>query len=208
MLDNRQQIVYYSSMNKGKKLVTYWTITGKVRKYEQRIKLSDRLTPFCILLGIGFGCLYIRHYFDNFKSDFIVRATNSEEAPVSSPAEQGVANNAELDSPKPTTTPTPTSQKQEIIDYIVEVFGEDAPDAFNVLYCENRGLNPNAVNHNRNGSRDLGIFQLNDKYHGGEENFDWKLNIDKAYKIFKSHGKKWTAWTCSKRVDQKNYLGE
>lgn len=90
------------------------------------------------------------------------------------------------------------SEKEQIIHYITQVFGKDAPDAFNILHCENRGLNPKAVNHNRNGTRDLGIFQLNDAYWGGEENFDWKTNIDKAHKIFKNGG--WSQWSCSHRI--------
>ncbi len=90
----------------------------------------------------------------------------------------------------------PLTEKQEIMSYIVEVFGDDADDAIALVgQCENKGWNPQAVNHNKNGSRDLGIFQLNDRYHGGEENFDWKTNIDKAYKIFSRQG--WTPWSCA-----------
>lgn len=135
------------------------------------------------------------------------------------------------DEPLPTLTPTPVSElsintpeepmleklqsqgsleseKQQIIKYIVEVFGEHAPDAFNVLHCENRNLNPYAVNHNRNGTIDRGLFQLNSAYWGGEENFDWKTNIDKARMIFDRAGQTWRPWTCSHRVQQKNYLGQ
>lgn len=95
------------------------------------------------------------------------------------------------------------SEKQQILAYIVEVFGDDSADAINILYCENRNLDPKAVNHNRNGTSDLGIFQLNDAYWGGEENFDWKTNVDKAYKIFKSSG--WKAWSCSTRIGVKSF---
>lgn len=122
--------------------------------------------------------------------------------------------------PEPTVEPTPVpvetptapavedkTEKEQIIAYIVEVFGEDAPDAFNVAYCENRNLDPYATNHNRNGSVDRGIFQLNSQYWGGEELYDWKLNIETAYMIFERAGKKWTPWTCSHRVGQTNYLG-
>ncbi len=80
-------------------------------------------------------------------------------------------------SPAPSEVST---EKQQIIDYIVEVFGEHAPEAFNVLFCENRNLDPKAINYNRNGTVDRGIFQLNSAYWGGEENFNYKTNIDKA----------------------------
>jgi hypothetical protein len=107
-------------------------------------------------------------------------------------------------SPAPSEVST---EKQQIIDYIVEVFGEHAPEAFNVLFCENRNLDPKAINYNRNGTVDRGIFQLNSAYWGGEENFNYKTNIDKAYVVFERAGKKFTPWTCSHRINQKNYLG-
>ena len=99
----------------------------------------------------------------------------------------------------PTATPTPTS-KEEIINEIVRVFGEDAPNAFNVLYCENRGLRTDAVNWNSNGSWDAGIFQIN-QIHGYtmDQMKDYKQNIKAAKKIF--HDRGWTAWSCSHRVD-------
>lgn len=124
--------------------------------------------------------------------------------------------NAEVPSPSPTPTstpsPTPTlapvveksnpdrSEKEEIIAYIVEVFGEEAPNAFNVLYCENRGLRADAVNWNSNGSWDAGIFQIN-SIHGYtmDQMKDYKQNIKAAKKIFDGRG--WNAWACSERVD-------
>ena len=106
----------------------------------------------------------------------------------------------------PTATPTPTD-KEEIIAEIVRVFGEEAPNAFNVLYCENRGLNPEAVNWNSNGSWDAGIFQVN-QIHGYtmDQMKDYKQNIRAAKKIFDGRG--WTAWACSERVDIKPFWKE
>lgn len=106
----------------------------------------------------------------------------------------------------PTATPTPTN-KEEIIAEIVRVFGEEAPNAFNVLYCENRGLRPDAVNWNSNGSWDAGIFQVN-QIHGYtmEQMKDYKQNIKAAKKIFDGRG--WTAWACSERVDIKPFWKE
>ncbi len=102
-----------------------------------------------------------------------------------------------------------TTEKQQIMAYIVEVFGDDAADAITVINkCENHAFNPKATNHNRNGSVDRGIFQLNSQYWGGEELYDWKTNVDVAYKVFTRAGKKWTPWTCSHTVNQKNYLGQ
>lgn len=114
-----------------------------------------------------------------------------------------------LPSPTPEPTPEPLTEKQQILAYIVEKFGDDAADAIVVIRkCENSSFNPRAVNHNRNGSVDRGIFQLNSQYWGGEELFDWKTNVDVAHKVFTRAGKKWTPWTCAHVVGQKNYLNQ
>jgi len=121
--------------------------------------------------------------------------------------------------PSPTTTVTqpisvplaveavdPSGGEAELEELIKEYFGEHSEDAFKVLDCENKTLNPRAVNYNRNGSKDLGLFQLNDRYWGGEENFDPETNIKKARMIFDRAGGKWTPWTCAYRANQKSYL--
>lgn len=87
--------------------------------------------------------------------------------------------------------------ENEIDQYIYEVFGEDYQDAKTILSCENKGLNPNAVNHNRNGSIDEGIFQIN-TIHGQKDMFDYRKNIDFAYKLMKKGG--WSQWSCSHKI--------
>ena len=115
----------------------------------------------------------------------------------------------EITTAAPVSTPSATTEKQQILAYIVEVFGDDAADAIVVIRkCENSSFNPRATNQNRNGSVDRGIFQLNSAYWGGEELYDWKKNVDVAYKVFTRAGKKWTPWTCAHVVDQKNYLNQ
>lgn len=97
------------------------------------------------------------------------------------------------------------TQKQQILAYIVEKFGDDAPDAIVLIRkCENGSFNPEATNWNRNGTWDAGIFQVN-QVHGYslEEMYDYKKNIDAAYKIFKGRG--WTAWSCSEHVGVKPF---
>ncbi len=87
------------------------------------------------------------------------------------------------------------TEHQQIINYIHEVFGKDADDAFKVLSCENHALNPDAQNWNSNGSEDIGIMQIN-SIHGvpAKYLFDWHTNISIGYQIFKDSG--WNAWTC------------
>ena len=112
------------------------------------------------------------------------------------------------------------SEKQQIMAYIVQVFGEDAPDAIQIAKCES-GLNPetigdtNLMSHN-NGELvgdSIGIFQVRT---GGEgwnrakangmsaEEFrvylkDYKKNIDYAKTIFDQEG--WSPWyNCMNKV--------
>ena len=113
--------------------------------------------------------------------------------------------------PTPTPKPAvevdiPTSGAGELEEMIRKHFGEHAEDAFKVLECENKTWNPRATNHNRNGTIDRGLFQLNSAYWGGEENFDPETNIKKARMIFDRAGGKWTPWTCAYMAGQKSYL--
>ncbi|MDZ4228523.1 MAG: hypothetical protein U1E54_04735 [Candidatus Levybacteria bacterium] len=118
---------------------------------------------------------------------------------------QVVVNAAELIYITPTPTPKPEemTEKEKIVAYIKEVFGKDADRAFKLLECENRSLNPNAINTAGNtpaGSRDIGIFQINEYWQGvnGKFLFDPKINVQIAYKIFKDSGYSFKMWTCDK----------
>jgi hypothetical protein len=96
---------------------------------------------------------------------------------------------------------TPKTQREEIVSYIFEVFGNDAVEAIVIIRkCENSRFDPKATNWNRNGTWDTGIFQVN-QVHGYslEQMQDWKQNIDAAKKIFDRAGD-WSPWSCSHEV--------
>lgn len=104
----------------------------------------------------------------------------------------------------PTATPTP-DPKQEIRDYVKEVFGKDADKAFKVLSCENNALNPKAVNTAGNfpeGSRDIGIFQINEYWQDVNPKFlfNWKTNIHLAHQIYTDSGNSFHLWTCGRKL--------
>jgi len=182
----------------------------RLRNGKYRINYFDRLFPLYLMLltaGLSWGLqtgnkLRIQQVQarggDNASWVELANATT----PTPTPQLRVIAPTPVI----PTATPTPTD-KEEIIAEIVRVFGEEAPNAFNVLYCENRGLNPEAVNWNSNGSWDAGIFQVN-QIHGYtmDQMKDYKQNIRAAKKIFDGRG--WTAWACSERVDIKPFWKE
>ena len=97
------------------------------------------------------------------------------------------------------------TEKQQIMNYIVDVFGDDSADAITIINkCENHAFSPKATNWNSNGTWDSGIFQIN-QVHGYsmEEMQDWKQNIDVAKKIFDNRG--WSAWSCSHVIGVKSF---
>lgn len=106
------------------------------------------------------------------------------------------------------------TQKQQIMAYLVEVFGDDADDAITVLNkCENSSFNPEAINHNRNGTCDIGVMQINAPCSGEEfeKLKDWKYNIQRGYAKFKAgdggkHKNSFYLWTCGYEVGHYTYL--
>lgn len=106
-----------------------------------------------------------------------------------------------------------TSQKQQIMAYMIEKFGDNADDAITILNkCENSEFNPNAVNHNANGTCDVGVMQINTKCDSEEfeKLKDWKYNINRGYEKFKAgDGGKYRntfyLWTCGYEVGDYTY---
>jgi hypothetical protein len=54
---------------------------------------------------------------------------------------------------------------EQIIRWVAKEEGIDPDLAVRVARCENPKLDPKAVNINKDGSRDRGLFQINDKWH-------------------------------------------
>jgi hypothetical protein len=104
----------------------------------------------------------------------------------------------------PTPTPDIQDETEAIREEIRNTFGEHADKAFKVLSCENASLNPKAVNTAGNvpaGSRDMGIFQINEYWQGVHAKFllNWETNIRLAYQIFEENGHSFERWTCGRK---------
>lgn len=111
----------------------------------------------------------------------------------------------------PATPIATLTQREQIINYVIERFGKDAPNALKLLtvgtagkgnvclHGENKYLNPDAVYTDTSGQKDYGVFQICATCNGIAPKYllDFRTNIDIAYNIFKSNGDFHT-WTCGK----------
>lgn len=97
-----------------------------------------------------------------------------------------------------------SSPPASIEEKITEAFGEEASIALAVAKAESR-LNPNAVNINKSGSRDIGIFQLNDCHGWSEEQrFDEDTNIRLAKQLKDKSG--WKNWSVFKSGEYLKFI--
>jgi len=105
---------------------------------------------------------------------------------------------------KPKETYPKYASNNSIEQEIVEVFGAESRIALAVAKAES-GLNPRAINRNRDGSRDIGIFQINDR-HGweDEELLDWRGNIRIAKELRDRRG--WGEWVVYNNGTYRNFL--
>ena len=109
------------------------------------------------------------------------------------------------------------TEHQQILAYLVEKFGKDADKAIIMIgTCENSTFAPDRkspLNIQKSGRRsyDIGVMQINVDETNVEEQkrlTNWKYNIDRGYQKYHAAGDKFTAWTCSKNIGQRNYLGD
>lgn len=111
----------------------------------------------------------------------------------------------------PTPTPLPKNVSQHSVKVIREIFGEHADKGIKMLTtCENSTLNPHAINKaNRNGTWDVGIWQINVDPANTEEVERLKdpvYNTQRAWAKFTSKGNTFYHWTCGYVVGDYTYL--
>lgn len=89
-------------------------------------------------------------------------------------------------------------QPENNVEIIKQVFGKDADQAIAVARCES-GLRSNAINKaNKNGSKDMGLFQIN-SVHGIPERYllNPVINAQVAKQMFDANG--WNNWRSSNK---------
>lgn len=89
----------------------------------------------------------------------------------------------------------PSQEAGYIPQVIKEVFGDKAEEAGRVAFCES-SHRADAVNRNRNGSVDVGLFQIN-SIHGQstEDMRDPVKNAEFAHELYEAQG--WRPWRAS-----------
>ena len=125
---------------------------------------------------------------------------------VDDTAEDPDTEDISLEEPETETVEEPKdySSPNSIEAEIAKVFGPEYRIALAVAKAESK-LNPRAVNRNKNGSKDIGVFQINDR-HGWDdaELFDWKRNIRIAKDLRDRHG--WSQWVAYNNGTYRNFL--
>jgi len=97
-----------------------------------------------------------------------------------------------------------TALMEQIIRWVAKEELVDPDLAVRVAKCENSKLDPKAVNINKDGSRDRGLFQINDKWHpevSDEQAFDPIFSTRFFCKAFKEGHLDW--WSASKSCWEK-----
>jgi hypothetical protein len=87
---------------------------------------------------------------------------------------------------------------------VAQVFGAHYGKARRLLACENPALDPLAVNVNHDGSRDIGVFQINSYWQGvSNEAFlkDYRINIRIAWNIYEHSNHTFALWSCGRKLD-------
>jgi len=115
------------------------------------------------------------------------------------PVEQQIV----IPTPIPTLEPI-TRSDNPIINYVYEIFGQYGDEAMKLLSCENKSLNPKAINDNTvwgGLGQDRGLFQISNYFHPGVSDecaFDYKCNTKYAYRMFINDNYTFRRWTCGK----------
>lgn len=186
--------------------------------------MSLLILPLLFMLGYG-----IKHAILP-----VIQKVQAQEVSIVSPIPTNVLNRtirANLPTPKrlpsptvlPTVTPTPTpgpiavtasqkpilptlgTQREQVQEYIREVFGSDSIKAFKLLSCENSSMNPEQVNTYGNypaGSRDIGVFMINEYWQqvNAKFLFNYKINVLIAKQLYSENGNSFKLWTCGRRL--------
>lgn len=142
-------------------------------------------------------------------SSFMALSTPDKQARAStSPNVETLNVPAHQNSVKVKEAPPPEEDREAnfnpIMQEIADVFGDEYRLAIAVAMAES-GMSPSAVNVNKDGSRDIGIFQINERHGWSEKDlFDWRANISIAKYLRDGSG--WSAWTAYNNGTYRRYL--
>lgn len=93
----------------------------------------------------------------------------------------------------------PKETMKEWVLRTVKEAGIDPYEAYAIINCESH-WNDLAINKNKDGSFDIGLFQINERYWKNTDRkckLDFRCNTFQAIEIYKKSNS-WKAWTCKK----------
>lgn len=102
------------------------------------------------------------------------------------------------------------TEKQQIMAYLIEKFGDRADDAITMINtCENSTFNPSLINKgNNNRTWDVGVMQINVQPTDTQEVEKlkyYKYNIDRGYEKYKAHKNTFYLWSCGDKAGDYTY---
>lgn len=156
---------------------------GKVkshrRKKVRRLVLTKLILISVLLVG---GLLYIQDWYFNG----VIKDVSAQSYLVNVNKSELIVDNRAIE--------------EHVWDIMTNEYGlslQEKAKAISIIQCESR-WNKMAINKNSDGSYDLGLWQINEKYHkiGRECSFDVYCSTRYAMELYKQQG--WTPWVCSR----------
>jgi hypothetical protein len=156
---------------------------GKVKLQRRKQKTKILLTKHFIIASLLVaGILYVQHWYVNG----VIKDVSAQ--------------TAEINITKPIIEIDERSLEEHVWDILTNEYNlsmQEKIQAMGIISCESR-WNKMAINKNRDGSFDLGLWQINEKYHsiGRDCSFDVYCSTRYAMKLYQEQG--WTPWVCSR----------
>lgn len=197
-----QDGLYKIKFNNGPVKVKAYTRNLSNRKHVRRIKFPA--ITYAVLSTMVFMGVYTYAIYGTMKH-FEVEAS----APLLNPQSVMITPTPKVEYITVETLVEAKTEKQQILAYLVKVFGDHSGDAIAMLNnCENHNFDQNATNVNRNGTTDYGVMQINSIHIpkcGEAIKSDYKANIDCGYKIWKESNNSFYQWSCAGEINQASY---
>jgi hypothetical protein len=165
-------------------------------------KFKDIAHNYGYALAAGFGII-ISVVFILYQYYMLFQVPSYELAPINVPRKKTIElKGIHFENPperkKEEKTEKPMSVKDRILSVAEKKQFPYKSYLLKLAYCESR-MNPSAINSNSNGTRDCGVFQIND-VHGLPDSFRFDVEKSTEWTIDYIMAGRQSAWVCDKHV--------